>query len=104
MSEAIHADIFFFITSTAVIVVTVGVVILLYYLIPIVRDIRAIVAKVRRASDDVERDFQTMRLAIKEEGAKSKALVDLVLGYIARKLKRFVPHREPRQPPSSSEV
>ncbi len=45
MSEVVHADIFFFISSLAVICITIGVLVLLYYVIPIVRDARAIVAK-----------------------------------------------------------
>ncbi len=97
MTETLHANIFFLITSLAVITVTVGVVWLFYHLIPIVRDVRAIVAKLRRAGDDLEKDFQSVRNDfyalrgnLKEEGTKSKVIVDLALGALHR---RFTPKR-----------
>ncbi len=88
MTEVVHADIFFFITSLAVMLVTAGMLVLLYYLIPVARDIRDIVAKIRRAGESVEKDFDALRVNVREEGAKSKALVDLALGFIARKLRQ----------------
>ena len=97
MTETLHANIFFLITSLSVIIVTVGVVWLLWHLIPIARDIQIIVRKLRQAGDDLERDFQavrgdfhTLRSAVKEEGTKGKVLVDLALGFLQKK---FTPKR-----------
>ncbi len=53
MTELVHADVFFFITTLAVIVLSVFWAVFLYYAIGIARDIRAIVAEVRSASDTV---------------------------------------------------
>lgn len=86
MTETLHANIFFLITSFAVITVTIGVVWLLYHLIPIARDIRAIVGKVRKAGDDLEQDFQSLRSVAKEEGTKGRVIIDLVLSAIQKKL------------------
>jgi len=93
MTETLQANIFFLITSFAVIIVTAGVVWLLYHVIPIAKDVRAIVAKLRRAGDDLESDFQAVRTdfhalrsTVKEEGTKGKAMVDLVLGFLQKKL------------------
>lgn len=92
MSELVHADIFFFITSTAVILITAGILVLLFYIIPIARDIRAMVASIRKASEDVEKDFEALRANVREEGAKGKALIDLGFGFLMRKLTPR-PHR-----------
>ncbi len=86
MDELLKANIFFFITSLAVLFVTGGVLILFYYLIPIVRDIRDIVRKIRNAGEAVEKDFETLRVNLKEEGSKGKAILDAGLAFVARKM------------------
>jgi hypothetical protein len=102
MSEVVHADIFFFITSAAVILITIGILIALYYIVQIVRDVREIVARVRKASVEAERDFEALRATLHEEGVKSRALIDLVLGYFARLLRplAFRPKRDSARPSS----
>jgi hypothetical protein len=102
MSEIVHADIFFFITSLCVVLVTAGILIFFYYLIPIARDIRAIVAKARKAGDEIEQDFEALRATIREEGGKGKAIIDLALGFVLNKL-RSSPRRRARKQESSSE-
>ena len=57
MTEVVHADIFFFITSIATVLVTGGMLVALYFVIGILRDVRAVASKVRKASDELERDF-----------------------------------------------
>ena len=90
MSEIIHADIFFFITAVAVILLTVIFGVALIYVVLIVRDLRAIVARVRRASESLESDLNAFREEVKQEGYKARALVDVALGFIARKLTKAV--------------
>ncbi len=102
MSDLVHADIFFFITSVAVVLLTVGVLVVLYYVVGIVRDLRAIVAKVRKAGEEVEQDFEALRANLHSEGAKGKALVDLVLGFATTKLTSWFKKR-PKKKSSSSE-
>ncbi len=85
MTEVVHADIFFFITSIAVIVVGAGALIALYYAIVILRDVRAVVEKIRQASEEIEEDFESLRANIKNEGAKIKTIAELILAFIRRK-------------------
>ena len=51
MSELVHADIFFFITAVAVVLLSTIFAVALVYIIVILRDVRAIVARMRRASE-----------------------------------------------------
>jgi len=82
MDELLQTNVFFLITSFAIIIFTAGFCALLYYLIPLARDARDIAAKVLTAAEEMEADFENFRSAAREEGAKSKALVDLALGFI----------------------
>ena len=106
MSEVVHADIFFFISSLAVICITIALLVLLYYIIPIARDARAIVAKLRKAGDEVEKDFEALRSSLREEGTKGKTILNLVFGFIARALRPSAAPkpRAKKTPDSSSEV
>ncbi|HWB33996.1 MAG TPA: hypothetical protein VG753_01595 [Candidatus Paceibacterota bacterium] len=104
MDQVVHADIFFFITSIAVILVTVGVLVILYYLIPAARNLRDIVARIHKASGDVEKDFEDLRSTLRQEGLKGKMLVDIVLGWIERMARPPVRRRAAKKVPPSSEV
>ena len=86
MSEIVHADIFFFITAIAVIVVGIGMAVTFFYIIFILRDVRAVVKKVRKASDELEKDFEDLRVNIKNEGVRVKTVFELVLAFIARQI------------------
>ena len=101
MTETLHANIFFLITSFAVITVTIGVVWLLYHLIRVARDIRAIVGKVRRAGDDLEKDFQSLRSVAKEEGTKGRVIIDLVLSALQR---RFTKKRSTKKSDTADQI
>ncbi len=80
MADIVQADIFFFITTIAVIVVGIGLVIFLYYAITITQDIRFIVKKVRKLSDEFEKDFVDMRAQIKSEGLR----IGTIFNFISR--------------------
>ncbi len=103
MSTLVQADIFFFITSVAVILLTLGVLVILYYIIGITRDLRDIVARVRKAGESIEQDFEALRANVREEGIKSKALVDIVLGFAMRKLTSMLAKKSKKKSPSSEE-
>lgn len=90
MSELVHADIFFFITAVAVMLLTTIFAVALVYVVWILRDVRAIVARMRRASESLESDLNSLRQEVKQEGYKARALVDMVLGFISRKLTKAV--------------
>ena len=86
MDTLIHADIFFFITAVAVMLIATMLAVVLVYVVLIARDVRAIVARMRRASESLESDFNALREGVLKEGGKAKALVGLALGFIGRKL------------------
>lgn len=88
MDELIHADIFFFITAIAVVIISIGMAIALYLVISILRDVQAVATKVRKASDELEQDFEVLRSSVKEEGVRVKTIVELVLAFIARQIPR----------------
>ncbi|HEV8677480.1 MAG TPA: DUF948 domain-containing protein [Candidatus Paceibacterota bacterium] len=82
MDELLQTNIFFFITSIAVIIFAIGFCVLLYFLIPLARDAREIAAKFRHAAEEIEADFEALRGSAEEEGAKTKALIDVALGFL----------------------
>ncbi|MDO8564999.1 MAG: hypothetical protein Q7R88_03340 [bacterium] len=90
MSELVHADIFFFITTIAVVILTAGLLILGIYVWKIVRDTREIVSRVKDMSAEVEQDFEALRHDIRDEGHKAKLVVDMVLGLLLRKSRSLV--------------
>lgn len=105
MNEVVHADIFFFISSLSVICVTIGMIALFYYVIPIARDVRAIVARLRKAGEEVEKDFEALRATLREEGTKGKTILNLVFGFVTRALQPVAPKpRAKKQSPPSSEL
>ncbi len=80
------AKVFFVVSSLAVFFVVVGFVLLLLYLLPLVRDARYMMAKFRDAAHELEGDFEKLRAAAGEEGAKGKAIADSILGFIGNAL------------------
>lgn len=84
MSEVLQANIFFFITAVAVVVVTVFIAIALFYFIQILRNVRDISNKAKRASDILGKDLSEFRQTIKAEGLKTKNIFDFLV-------ERFVP-------------
>lgn len=81
-----HADIFFFITAIAVIILSAGAAVVLYYVIGILRDVQEIAKKVRKAGDELERDFEDLRATLKQEGVRTKTVFELLLSFIARQI------------------
>ncbi len=82
MSTLIQADIFFFVTTVSVVLITGAVLWGAYHVVGILRDVRAIAAKVRKASDDLEQDFEALRAQVKTEGVKVRGIIDLLIGFV----------------------
>lgn len=61
MSEVLHANIFFFITSIAVVLFTILMCVLVYHLIKIVKSIRRIVDRVEAGSEVIAEDLENLR-------------------------------------------
>lgn len=64
MSEILHANIFFVITSIAVVLFTLLVCVLMYHLIKIVRAIRRIVERVEAGSEVLADDIDHIRSSL----------------------------------------
>jgi len=77
-----QADIFFFVTTVSVVLITAVVLWGGYYLVGILRDVRAICARVRKASETVEQDFESLRAQVKTEGMKLRGIVDVLIGFL----------------------
>jgi len=61
MTEVLHANIFFIITSVAVVLFTLLVCVLLYHLIKIVKAVRRIVDRVEAGSEVLAEDIEHIR-------------------------------------------
>jgi predicted PurR-regulated permease PerM len=97
MNELLQTNVFFFITSIAVVIFTGGFILLLYFLVPLIRDARDLMAKVHTAAEEVEDDFEALRDAAQEEGAKSKVIIDAILGFVGRALSVRPPRKRRRK-------
>jgi hypothetical protein len=94
MQTLVHVDAFFFISTIALVVLSVLLAIALYYAINILHDVREVAARVKKASNDIERDLDALRYSVKSEGAKVKGIADLVLGFVTRALTQKVAKRK----------
>jgi hypothetical protein len=98
MNDILHANIFFFISSVATVLIAVLVGVILFYAARIMRDVSEIVAKVNKASTDIESDFQNLRREIKNEGVKVRSILDIGLNFVLSRLQKR-PARKPKAPP-----
>lgn len=105
MNETLHANIFFFITSVAVVAVTLLLVIILWYVLSIVREVRAIAKNVRKASEGLERDINYLRQEVKNGGDKLVSVFNTAVGFFMGRLAK--PTRRPssrKRSPSETET
>lgn len=87
METLIHADIFFFITSIFVALLIFGFGIFLYYVIPILRDLRHLSDTARKEGEKLAGDIDDLRGVAKEEGMKVKTIIDYFLGLFIKRQK-----------------
>ncbi|MDP4020453.1 MAG: hypothetical protein Q8P58_00190 [Candidatus Adlerbacteria bacterium] len=100
MNDVLLTKIIFTITAVAVSAITLGILAVLWFIIPMVRDLREMVGKIRKAGEHVEKDFEALRANLHEEGHKAKTIVDLALNFVGQKLKPKATRR-PKKPSSS---
>lgn len=96
MADVLHADVFFFISSIATIIITVALSIALYYAIRILRDLKEVTEKIREASGELEKDFESLRASVKDEGLRVRTIVELVLAFVARQFRKPRAKRAPK--------
>jgi len=85
MESFIKADIFFFITTIALIIVSAILVAVLIYILRIVRDILHLVKHAREEGDQILKDVNNLRTALKGEGETLKNLWENFLKFISIK-------------------
>ena len=88
MENIIKADIFFFITSMAVAVFTIGLIIAMVYVIRILNDMKRISKTILKESDKFANDIDSLREAVKSEGAKAKTIANFFLKLFAHRRKK----------------
>lgn len=87
METLIQADIFFFITSIFVVVLAAGCAVALYFIIPILKDLRYLSEMARKEGDKLAGDIDALRGAVKEEGVRVKSILDYFLDLFIRRRK-----------------
>lgn len=85
MTELVHADIFFFVTTIVVVLLGIGGCIVLYYVVGILRDVRSITAKIEKAGGALEQDFATLRANVYSEGERARDFVRMLFRFLLRK-------------------
>ncbi len=79
MSEVLHANIFFFITSVAVVLFTLLVCVALYHVVKILEAIRRIVERLDAGSEMIKEDVEQFRSYVRE-GSLVAQVVGLFMG------------------------
>lgn len=87
MTEIMHADVFFFVTTAVVVVLGAVLVTVLLYTVSILADVKYITKKLKQGSDDVLEDLQHLRERFKNEGFKLLNLGAFLGGFFAKKRK-----------------
>ena len=87
METLIHADIFFFITSIFVGLLIIGAAVALFFIIPILKDLRYLSEIARREGEKLANDVDALRSAAREEGARVKSIFDYFLDLFIRRRK-----------------
>jgi len=85
MESFIKADVFFFVTTVSLIIVSAILVAVLIYILRIVRDILHLVKHAREEGDQILKDINNLRTALKEESKTLKSQWKNFLEFISFK-------------------
>jgi hypothetical protein len=88
MDQLVKADIFFFITTLAVVVASIVLTIAFVFVIQILRDVRYIIKRVRKETDEILADVSDVRIFVKKEVKQAldiKEMVSGIMGMFAKK-------------------
>ncbi len=98
MNDILHANIFFIITAVAVVVLALFWIVILWYVIGIVREVRAVARRINKASEDIERDFGALRGHVLSGGERIRSLSGAFFDFLIRMLASPRPAPRPRRP------
>ena len=95
--ELLFANIFFVAATVAIIIIGSGTVVMLYYVIHILRHVRAVAEKVHHASDEVGQGIETLRSGVQLGTAHLQSLAASLLGALTSYLVTKVQRRTRRE-------
>lgn len=98
MNTLVHADIFFFISTIALVIISLFVAVALFFVVKILRDVQVVVSKIRKAGNELEEDFEHLRSAVKAQGYKARAMVDVLIGFFSKKTRSNTPRTKKKVP------
>lgn len=87
MSEVLHANIFFFITSVAVVIFTILCCVVLFYVIKIVKAVRRIVERIEEGSEVIAEDISQLRKFF-AEGSLVSHIIGIFMNTRSRRSRR----------------
>lgn len=90
ISNIIHADIFFFVTTIAVGVLTIVLLLIFLYVFKIVRTVEYMVQKVKVEGEQVIDDLSELREQIKEKGSSVSKISTWAISALLGKLTKGV--------------
>jgi hypothetical protein len=74
MSELVHADIFFFVTTIVVVAVGITLTVALIYIIGILRDVQEIIRTAKAATEDIKGSISHLTSMARHEGLLARTL------------------------------
>lgn len=92
MESLLKADIFFFITTMAIVLLTIALVVILVYFIKILRDVRYMARKAKEETDEIVKDVDLFRAALKKRAREAGATFNSFNKFF--KFKKGLPRRQ----------
>jgi uncharacterized membrane protein len=89
METLIHADIFFFITSIFVLILIITFMIAMYFIIPILKDMRDLSRMAKEEGEKIVEDIADVRHAVKGEVVRVKSISDFFLDLFKKRQKKI---------------
>jgi hypothetical protein len=88
MSNLIHADVFFFVSTILLSLLVIVFIIVLVYLIRVLREARSVARLVREEAERLAGDLEAMREKIRTESFSLGNVFSLVVGFLKSKKKK----------------
>lgn len=84
MDNIVQADIFFFVASILLTIATVVFIVAIVYVIKILREARSIAGVIRRETETIAADFESLRERMRDNGISPGKAFSFVSGFFKR--------------------